>query len=490
MSKLGRLLIIEDREADIQAYARALSLEYSVSTARSLAEAKRLDDDGIAVVVSDIRLDEADRGNRDGLEFLRWHMNERPHIPVIMMTAYNDMDLAVQALNLGAEYFLRKPVNLKELRTACRALAEKAQLRRRYTIVEQRLRHYEPWDIIGDSEPIRQVKNAIKKAATDGHITVLVTGASGTGKELVARALHRQGVRHEEPFVAESLKVREGEAGLLESLLFGHEKGAFTDAQERRTGVFEQADGGVLFLDEIGELDASTQAKLLRVLESRTLRRMGGQEDLSIDLQLVAATNRDLEAAVREGGFREDLYFRLNVFRIHMPLLREIPQDIPALAEHFLASLREQGRTAAEQISGPAMALLQAYGWPGNARELRNYIERAALFAETVITPEHLPETVTRGRTPFAAAGSAPPVAELPEDGIDFDAEQAKHALQLVEAALRTAEGRKGEAWKLLHLRDRFDLLAKVKSIAADHPGIWADFPYLAQQYPRIAGDT
>lgn len=470
------------------AYSRGLASEYKIVTARDLAEARRADDERIAVVLSDIRLSETDKENRDGLRFLEWHRSRYPDIPVVMMTAYNDMDLAVQALNLGAEYFIRKPVNLRELRTVLRSLTERVRLQRRFALVEERLRHYEPWEIVGESEPIRDLKKAIKRAAADGQVTVMVTGETGTGKELVARAIWSQGPRRNEPFIAESLKVKEGSSGLLESLLFGHEKGAFTDAIERHIGVFEQADGGVLFLDEIGELDLSTQVKLLRVLETRTFRRTGGAEDISVDIQLVVATNRSLEKAVAEGAFRQDLYFRLNVFPIRTPRLAEITSDIPALAYLHLAQLRAQGRTTVQTITQPALDLLCRYSWwVGNVRQLNNYIERAVMTAEDVIGPEHLPPEVQQN-VPLFGEDAARQIS-IPVGGVQLAEILARTELDYVEAALRACHGKKSEAWKLLGLNDRFALGRRIRLIAGSHPTLFAQYAYLREQYPNLESE-
>lgn len=482
-----RLLIVEDRQTDLDAYTRGLSLDYDVVPVSSLDDAKSAVSGGVSLALSDIRLSETECDNRDGLVFLKWVKEQWPGIPVVMMTAYNDMDLAVQALNQGAEYFIRKPINLRELRTVLRNLARQVQLQRMAADLEERLQHYEPWEIIGESEPIQNLRKAIKRAAEDGQVTVLITGETGTGKELVARAIHRQGPRKGEPFVDESLKVREGAGSLLESLLFGHEKGAFTDAIERHRGVFERANGGVLFLDEIGDLDPATQVKLLRVLETRTFRRMGGTEDIRVDIQLVVATNRSLEKAVAEGAFRSDLYFRLNVFSIKTPALREIPSDIPGLAHHFLNSLREQGRTSAAALSQKAIELLRHYPWPGNVRELRNYIARAAMFADDKILPEHLPDVVRENLPLFSSTPGAP--VQIPSSEIDLSEALARTELQYIEAALRAAHGRKSEAWKLLRLNDRFALTRKVKALAATYPAVFNEMAYLKLQYDNLTGN-
>lgn len=326
----------------------------------------------------------------DGLEVLEKVKKFKEEIPVIIMTAYATVDSAVKAMKKGAYDYIVKPFNPEEIGLAIRKIIAYQDLLKENIYLRQELeKKYEFKDIIGKSHKMQEVL-ALVKTVAKSNSTVLIESESGTGKELVARAIHSSSLRSEGPFVAVSCAALP--ESLLESELFGHEKGAFTGAVSKKKGRFELADKGTLFLDEIGEISPKTQVNLLRVLEEKELRRVGGTEVIKTDVRIIAATNKDLKAAVAEGQFREDLYYRINVVSIQLPPLRDRKEDIPLLAQHFLKKYCIENKKELEAISEEASRLLMKYDWPGNVRELENVIERAVVVAkESVIAPEDLP---------------------------------------------------------------------------------------------------
>jgi two-component system nitrogen regulation response regulator NtrX len=323
----------------------------------------------------------------DGLETLAEIRRLRPDAIVVMISGHGTIETAVKATRLGAYDFIEKPLSLeKTLLTATRAL-EHARLERENAALRENLA--ERAEIIGDSEPIRRLREQIATAApTNGR--VLIHGENGSGKELVARAIHAQSARRERPFVEVNCAAIPEE--LIESELFGHEKGAFTGALARRRGKFELADGGTLFLDEIGDMSLKTQAKVLRALEEQAFERVGGKDTVRVDVRVIAASNRDLAGLIREGRFREDLYYRLNVIPIEVPALRTRRDDIPKLVDHFVAVFCAENGKRPKAVSGEALGYFLAYDWPGNVRELRNMVERLVIMAPgDVIGAEDLP---------------------------------------------------------------------------------------------------
>ncbi len=328
----------------------------------------------------------------DGLELQSRIMAAHPDATVIVMTAYASVDTAVQAMKQGALDYITKPFDPETLERMVRAAVDKRHLQKEDLHHKQSLEQMEAFlEIVGKSGEIQRVLEMIQTVATTDS-TVLIRGESGTGKELVARAIHAHSNRRYMPIVVVNCGALP--EGILESELFGHERGAFTGAQFRRKGRLEMADGGTLFLDEIGDVGAKTQMDLLRVLEDKAIYRVGGNVRIPVDFRVVTATNRDLEGAVAEKAFREDLYYRLNVFTIPIPPLRERREDIPMLAEHFLAKLARSMKRAIEGFSPEAMAVLVGRDWPGNVRELRNAIERAAVVRQKGrIQPEDFPFT-------------------------------------------------------------------------------------------------
>jgi len=394
--------VIDDDQASRELLARVLGVRgWTVVTFADGREALDRLSSGAApdLVVSDIRM--ADVGGLEVTEALR---REAPDTPVILVTAFGNVDGAVEAIRRGAFDYVSKPYDVD----AIRLTAERAMERRRLAAENRSLRHqlrdkYRLENAVGRSEAMLQVfKTAARVAASDA--TVLIVGESGTGKELVARAIHAASPRAGGPFVpVDCGAIAEG---VLESELFGHVRGAFTGAQAARRGLFEESSGGTLFLDEIGDVGPGLQARLLRALQEGTIRRVGANEPIPVDVRVVAATNKDLEAAVKAGRFREDLYYRLNVVTLRIPPLRERMEDVPLLAEHFAA---KHGPGEGGTVSAQARELLLAYGWPGNVRELENVIARAlALNPSGVVVPADLPERL-RGAAPPPAGLVLPP---------------------------------------------------------------------------------
>ncbi|RKX30710.1 MAG: sigma-54-dependent Fis family transcriptional regulator, partial [Verrucomicrobia bacterium] len=355
--------------------ARALESDYQVLTAANASQALDiLTSRPVDVVISDLRMP-----GMDGMALLRRVRGLSARPVFILLTAYGSIEAAVEAMKQGAYDFLTKPVNLDRLEIILRRALKERRLEKDNVELRRELdEHYGLENIIGRSPPMQEVFEIIRQVAPT-RATVLIEGESGTGKELVARAIHRLSPRADGPFIAVHCAALS--PTLLESELFGHEKGAFTGAVEMRRGRFELADGGTIFLDEIGEVDPSVQVKILRVLEERTFERVGGEQTIEVDVRLLAATNRSLHQLVAEKRFREDLYYRLHVVRIHLPPLRERKEDIPLLCEHFLRHFAEENHKGIEGFTAEAMDALIAYDWPGNVRELRNAVERMVVLA-------------------------------------------------------------------------------------------------------------
>jgi len=380
ITRPGRFLVVEDNDTLRRGIARALADGFGAVDEEAAGDTAvvRLRDPANApydVVVTDLRLPGV-----DGLEVLEAARARDERSAVILMTAYGTIEAAVEAMRRGAFDFLQKPFDLEQLEVRVAKALEHGRLLHEVTHLRaERVAHFAPANIVGTSPALQSALALVRKVASS-RATALVTGETGTGKELVAGMIHGLSTRADGPFIKVNCAALP--ETLLESELFGHERGAFTGADRIRIGRFEQAHGGTLFLDEIGDMAPSTQAKLLRVLQDREFTRLGGSRPLRVEVRIVAATNRDLEREMHAGRFREDLFYRLNVIRIAMPALRERPDDVEALAAHFAQHFaREMGR--GERLLSPAaIARLRAHGWPGNVRELRNVIERAVLLAD------------------------------------------------------------------------------------------------------------
>ena len=329
----------------------------------------------------------------DGLSLLQTMRGEDRSVPVIMLTGTKTVKTAVDAMKLGAADYLTKPFDVEELRLIIGKTLETQELEREVRYLRAQISNrYAFHNLIGKSQVMQDVYSKIEQIA-DSRTTILITGESGTGKELVARALHYNSSRRDRPFIA--INCAALPETLIESELFGHEKGSFTDALARRVGQFELAHTGTILLDEIGDLSATTQAKLLRVLQEREFTRIGGLQPIKVDVRIIAATNRNLEDLLRDARFREDLYYRINVLSIHLPPLRERGEDIPLLARHFLAKRAEEEDRPPQEFSKETVELLTRYPWPGNVRELENVVEQSMVWSQgAAILPEHLPKTL------------------------------------------------------------------------------------------------
>jgi DNA-binding NtrC family response regulator len=389
-----------------------------------------------------------------GLELLEKLGVEERGLMVIMITAYGMVETAVKAMKLGAYDYISKPFNLDEITFVIRKALEAGSLRSQV----QRLRREFSSSIdaiIGESDEMVKIKGLIQKIAKSDATTVLIQGESGTGKELVAKAVHYSSARAEQPFMA--INCAALPVTLLESELMGHEKGAFTDAKTSKKGLFELAEGGTVFLDEIGDMHMSMQAKLLRLLEERTFKRVGGVRDIKVDVRLVSATNQELAKAMNEGRFRKDLYYRLQVVPITLPPLKDRGRDILVLASHFIGHFNRECHKSVSGVSKQVEQILLSYAWPGNVRELKNVIERAMILeVEDEIQPEHLPPELMEGRLSEPAREGAVVSLEglvIPEEGLSIeDVENA-----LVRKALETAKGNQTRAAQLLRMpRDAF----------------------------------
>ena len=339
----------------------------------------------IDVLITDLRMPKL-----DGMKVLKAVSDRYPHVPVIMITAHGTVDTAVEALKLGAFDYVTKPFDQAELRRVVSKAAKTRELSQAHVSSDPDERGR--YRIIGQSDPMRGVYDVIEKVA-DTPSTVLITGESGTGKELIARALHENSARKDKPFV--SVNCAAIPPDLLESELFGYERGAFTGAVGSKPGRFELAHGGTLFLDEIAEIPVSMQVKLLRALQEQQFERVGGIKTITVNVRLIAATNRDLKAQIADGGFREDLYYRLNVVHVQLPPLRDRPSDIPLLIEHFVQKFNAKLDRSVSGFEPTALHELLRYGWPGNIRELENVVERCMIFAEDgEVGAQHLPGEV------------------------------------------------------------------------------------------------
>jgi two-component system response regulator PilR (NtrC family) len=440
-----RVLIVDD-EASMRDMLRIVLRRdgYEVAVARNGTEALAwLQREPVDLLLSDIRMPDI-----SGVDVLRAAKELNRDVIAIMMTAFASTDTAVEALRLGANDYFTKPFSMDELRLKVRQHLDTRRLRQENVLLKRALgTSHEFCNIIGRSDGMLSVFRMVETIARTNS-TVLVTGESGTGKEMVARAVHFHSLRRENPFVA--LNCGAVPETLLESELFGHMRGAFTGADNNKKGLIEVAERGTIFLDEIGEMNATMQVKLLRVLQDRKFRRLGGTEEVQADIRVIAATNQDLPKLVADGRFREDLFYRINVIPVHLPPLRDRREDVPLLAEHFLAKFAEAMGKPVRMITAEAMALLQEYAWPGNVRELENLMERGvALESHEALLPETIGAYV--GARPSSGAGNG----HLPAEGFDLEQHVKDIERDYIAQALKRAGGVQVKAAELLGMSFR-----------------------------------
>ena len=377
------VLIVDDEEGIRESLSGIFQDDgYAVLTSSSGEEAlKALKEQNPDLILLDVWLP-----GIDGIQTLKEIKDMKPDLPVIMISGHANIDLAVKATRMGAYDFLEKPLSLERVLLASKRALERRTLEIEYRALKQDLT--KKWRLIGNSQKMNLLREQIEMAA-QSNSRVLIFGESGSGKELVAHILHDKSRRSEKPFIEMNCAAIPQE--LIESELFGHEKGSFTDAFERKKGKFELSDGGTLFLDEIGDMSLSTQSKVLRVLETQEFQRVGGSRNIKVDVRIISATNKDLHEEVKQGSFREDLFYRLNVIPIIVPHLRERKEDIPELVEYFLENFASEYGKKQKKITSDALKILEAYDWPGNVRELRNVIERLFIMTPSdTITSKNL----------------------------------------------------------------------------------------------------
>jgi two-component system response regulator PilR (NtrC family) len=446
VSPRPRLLIVDDEASMVDFLSLLFQGEgYDVTPARSVEEARRrLERGSFNLVLCDILMPD---GN--GLDLLREIKAAGDgSTPVIMMTAYTSTKSAIEAMKLGAADYVSKPFDVEELKIVAQKAIERAELADENVYLRRELEQkYTFNNIIGKSGRMQAVFSLIDRIARTSS-TVLIHGESGTGKELIARAIHFASPRSTRRFL--SINCGAMPENLLESELFGHERGAFTGAVRDKKGLFQESDRGTLFLDEIGEMTPSMQVKLLRAIQEKVVRKVGGTEEEPVDVRIITATNQDLEARIQTGEFREDLYYRINVLPIHLPPLRQRREDIPLLVEFFLQKYSKQMEVPLRQISIEAMHILEAYDWPGNVRELENLIERvlALSHAETITTRDLPVHLLTNRRT-------NPDLIQLPEEGLDLEAYLESIRTQLMIQALERTDGVQTQAAELLGMSFR-----------------------------------
>jgi DNA-binding NtrC family response regulator len=435
----GRILVVDDEQpmcdllaADLT--ARGFEVACHTSAQGAFAELKQREFD---VVLTDLNMP-----GLTGLQLCERIVENRPDVLVVVITAFGSMESVISAIRAGAYDFVTKPIDMDMLALTVQRAMKRRQLEDKVRVLSEALEHARSFEeLIGDSPPMHRLFEDLARMA-ESEASVLITGETGTGKELVARAIHRRGPRRRGPFVP--LDCAAMPESLLESELFGHKRGAFTDARSSREGLFQRAEGGTLFLDEIGEIPVAVQPKLLRALETGSVRPIGADDEVKVDVRFIAATNRDLESAIDQGRFREDLYYRINVLQVDLPPLRSRGTDVLLIAQRFLERMSESAGKPITGITRPVAERLLSYSWPGNVRELRNIVERAVALTQCdQIVVEDLPEKIrSYGGAPVLAIGSDP--SELQS----LDSVQRAY----VAYVLKAVDGNKSRAARILGL--------------------------------------
>jgi two-component system response regulator PilR (NtrC family) len=448
---LNKVLVVDDEESIREFFEIMLKREgYEVVTATNGAEAlDRLKKERVDLVISDLQMPEM-----SGMELLQAAKELDPELVIIMITAFGSTETAVEAMKLGAYDYVQKPFKIDEVKIIIRQALEKRVLRMENALLKRELGTKYAFDnIIGSAPPMMRIYEMVKRVANTKS-SVLITGESGTGKELIARAIHFNGPLKDRPFV--TVNCGAIPENLMESEMFGHKKGSFTGAIADKKGLFEVANGGTIFLDELGELPLPMQVKLLRVIQEGTFKRVGATEDITVDVRVISATNKTLDVEVRAGRFREDLFYRMNVIQIHCPPLRERREDVAMLANHFLEKFAKGLGVEVKRIGNEAMDVLKRYHYPGNVRELENIIERTvALEPSAVILPESLPRHMLDAQQPSAGPLDANKIEILSDQGIDLERLTADFERTLLTKALQQAGGIKKRAAKLLNISFR-----------------------------------
>lgn len=455
---MGRILIADDHDALRRGLALALrAAGHDTEEAENgNAAIEKLHDSYFDVVVSDLKM-----GGSDGLDVLRTTKSLHPSTSVILMTAFGSVGTAVEAMKHGAFDYVQKPFEIEEMEVKVEKALELKRLRHELDYLRHEQQETYDFDrIVGNSQALQQVLTVVRKVAKSNS-TVLIRGETGTGKELIAGAIHHNSLRSGRNFVKVNCAALQ--ENLLESELFGHEKGAFTGADRQRIGRFEQADGGSLFLDEIGDMSSSTQAKILRVLQEHEFERLGGTRTLRVDVRLIAATNRNLTQMVADGRFREDLFYRLNVVSVEMPPLRDRKEDIPALADFFVKRFTNELKKRIDGLDPEALKVLMRHNWPGNIRELENVIERAVLLADGGTIG--VGDLQIGEPTPQSASGEHATVVKIPPTGIPLEEIER----QAVVEALRMSNWVQKDAAELLGISPRV-MNYKIKILGIEIP--------------------
>lgn len=449
----GTILIVDDEKVQREILTVILNKEgYGTVDVPGVREAlEQLEKREFDLILTDLKMQ-----GQSGLDLLERVLADNPQQCIIMMTAHGTIDSAVEAIKKGAFDYLEKPLERDNLLLTLKRAFERINLMRENRVLQKRVESIQTIpNMLGEHPKMREVFRIVAKIAATSS-TVLIVGESGTGKELIAKAIHDGSPRRDKPFMA--INCAAIPDTLIESELFGHEKGSFTGASAREIGVFEAANGGTVFLDEIGEMNVSMQAKLLRAIQEKEIRRVGGKVNVPLDVRIVSATNKELEQEIRRGGFREDLFYRLNVIRINLPPLRERGNDVKTLADFFVKKYSLATGIKVDGISRPALKLLMNYAWPGNVRQLESVIERSVLMAESnYIEPGDLPSEIT---STSLFAGGVP--FDLPPDGLDIEALEKGLIIKAMERAdwvIGKAAPLLGMSYKTLQYRlDKFEI--------------------------------